>query len=179
MNGKAAGKYLFALAMAVIVSPAMADLPSNSQSLVAEKDVRKAKVILMPDPIEMLYKPKEKNLVELGCTYITEDRSAINALIGLLNSFDMRPNANADYMETNPYQAIYLELSDGTTRKYLFNIAASGQRVQGVSAKSGSFNAVPFTAAPVAKSLREWSSTVGKQTNHGPQDLLRENCDKN
>jgi hypothetical protein len=177
--GMAVGAGLWSLILVIAVSPASADQSSTSQLLIREKLVQKVTVILMPDPIEMLYKFKEQNLVQMGCTYVTEDKRAINALVELLADSDMTPNTKSEYVEDNLHQGVYLDFSDGTTKKYLFNLAPTGERVDGVSVESWSKDVIHFTAHPVAKSLREWSSTAGKNTKHDSLDILRANCDKN
>jgi len=98
---------------------------------------KSASVYIVSPGIFFLTKLDEARVKEIGCRYATEDLDAVENLVGIIESANLRTASfSADDFE--PREAIYLTLRDGKTVSLLFGLAEPGRqavlgRVDGIS----------------------------------------------
>lgn len=98
---------------------------------------KSASVYIVSPGIFFLAKLNEARVKEIGCQYATEDRAAVENLVGIIEAANLR-TASFSEDDFEPREAIYLTLRDGKNIALLFGLAEAGRqavlgRVDGIS----------------------------------------------
>lgn len=127
------------------------------------KKVRLATVILMPTGVRFNRMMGEEQLIDLGCTFETDDSSSTTKLINILKDSNIRIATDADdQREFEPREGIYLMTESGSRTKLLFGRAyTDGDHVFGTFTQSGVIEQFVIGKQTLPKELFDWAATIG------------------